>query len=148
MTLRALLRPASTLVAILVLAACGDDITFPPEFDASLNVDLDAMTKTTSGLYYQDLAVGTGPAAGPGDRATVGYAGWLPNGQMFDSGAFSFTLGIGEVIPGFDEGVRGMQAGGKRKLVIHPDLGYGAQSNGPIPANSTLVFEVELQKLN
>lgn len=141
-------RLATLLLAALAASACGDDITFPPDFDASLGIDLASMTKTSSGLYYQDLVVGTGAAAEAGKSATVGYAGWLPDGTRFDSGSFTFTVGVGEVVPGFDEGVVGMKVGGKRKLVIPPDLGYGDRTNGPIPANSTLVFEVELQKVN
>jgi peptidylprolyl isomerase len=140
-------RLATLLFAVLAVGSCGDDITFPPDFDSSLGINLDAMTRTPSGLYYQDLVVGTGAVASAGKSATVGYSGWLPNGINFDSGSFSFTVGVGQVVPGFDEGVVGMQVGGKRRLVIPPDLGYGDRANGPIPANSTLVFEIELQKI-
>lgn len=137
---------APLLVGAL-LAGCGDDITFPPEFDPSLAIDLAAMTKTPSGLYYQDLAPGSGNAVKVGEQATVRYSGWLPNGKLFDSGSFPFTVGAGMVIEGFDEGVLGMRVGGKRKLVIPPGLGYGNQGQGSIPPNSTLIFEVELQKI-
>jgi peptidylprolyl isomerase len=148
------MRPRSRriqLVAILLggllLPACGDDITFPPEFDDSLGIDLATMTKTSSGLYYQDLAPGSGNAVTAGQKATVAYTGWLPDGTRFDSGSFPFTVGIGQVVPGFDEGVLGMRVGGKRKLVIRPELGYGSQGQGAIPGNATLIFEVELQKI-
>ena len=140
-------RIGAPLLVGALLAACGSEVTFPPEFDASLNINLAAMTRTGSGLYYQDLAAGAGNAAKAGDRATVGYSGWLPNGQLFDSGTFPFTVGVGQVVAGFDEGVLGMKVGGKRKLVIPPELGYGNQGIGSIPPNSTLVFEVELQKI-
>jgi FKBP-type peptidyl-prolyl cis-trans isomerase FkpA len=130
-----------------ILAGCGSDITFPPEFDDSLNVNLAAMTRTASGLYYQDLAPGSGNDVKAGEKATVAYSGWLPNGSKFDSGSFLFTVGAGQVVPGFDEGVLGMRVGGKRKLVIPPELGYGNQGRGAIPPNSTLIFEVELQKI-
>ena len=138
---------AGPLLAGLFLAGCGDDITFPPEFDDSLGIDLATMTKTASGLYYQDLMVGTGPASKAGDRVTVPYTLWLPNGQRLESGTYPFTLGAREAISGFDEGVMGMAAGGKWTLVIHPDLGYGALGQGGIGPNQTLVFEVELQKI-
>lgn len=141
-------RIAALLLAVLTTASCGDGITFPPDFASSLNIDLTAMTKTASGMYYQDLAVGTGDPAQAGDEATVTYSGWLPSGQLFDSGSFPFTLATGQVIPGFDEGVTGMRVGGKRKMVIPPDLAYGKQGKGSIPPNSTLIFEVDLTKLN
>jgi FKBP-type peptidyl-prolyl cis-trans isomerase FkpA len=130
-----------------ILAGCGSDITFPPEFDDSLGIDLSTMTKTASGLYYQDLAPGSGNPVKAGEQATVAYSGWLPNGTRFDSGSFAFPVGTGWVVPGFDEGVLGMRVGGKRKLVLPPELGYGKQGQGAIPGNSTLIFEVELQKI-
>lgn len=102
-------------------------------------------------LKITDIAVGTGVEAKVGDVVSVNYAGALLDGKKFDSSydrnqPFSFTLGVGEVIKGWDEGVAGMKVGGKRKLVIPPDLAYGGQDigNGLIPANSTLIFEVEL----
>lgn len=113
------------------------------------------MITTTSGLQYQDEVVGQGAAAKAGQTATVNYTGTLTNGQKFDSNVdpafghvqpFSFQLGAGQVIKGWDEGVAGMKIGGKRKLIIPAALAYGNQSvgNGLIPANSTLIFEVEL----
>ncbi len=96
-----------------------------------------------------DTVVGTGAEAVPGKQVTVNYVGMLENGQVFDASAnhgqpFTFTLGVGQVIAGWDEGVAGMKVGGKRHLVIPADKAYGAQAVGSIPANSTLIFDVEL----
>ncbi len=108
---------------------------------------------TASGLQYQDLQVGTGATAKTGDSVTVNYTGWLTNGTKFDSSLdrnkpFSFTVGAGGVIAGWDEGVQGMKVGGTRLLVIPPSLGYGSQAYSSIPANSTLIFEVQLVGIN
>lgn len=135
------------LLAGLALGGCGSDPTFPPEFDPSLGIDLSSMTKTDSGLYYQDLVVGTGATAGAGDHVNVAYTGWFSSGEQFDSGTYDFVLGNRQAIDGFDEGVTGMKVGGKRKLVIPPDLAYGKNGQGPIPGNATLVFEVELLEI-
>jgi peptidylprolyl isomerase len=104
---------------------------------------------TQSGLQYTDVVVGTGPAADIGSKVTVHYTGTLEDGTKFDSSRdrgkpFSFTLGLGDVIEGWEEGVLGMKAGGRRLLHIPPKLGYGARKTGPIPANSPLVFDIEL----
>ncbi len=138
----------------LALAACGGETTTEPltndDFAPELNVNLDAMTRTASGLYIQDLTVGTGDEATSGVAVTVHYEGWLPNGTKFDSSRdrnqpFDFLLGDGRVIQGWDEGVAGMQVGGFRKLVIPPGLGYGVSGFPPaIPGNATLVFDIEL----
>lgn len=134
------------------VAACGDDDENGPlditeiEFAAELGIDLNQMTKTSSGLYWQDLVVGTGDEAQANDRVTVHYTGWFPNGQQFDSsvGGNPATFGLDEVIQGWGEGVPGMKVGGKRKLIIPPHLAYGAQGRPGIPGNSTLVFDIEL----
>ena len=108
------------------------------------------MITTASGLRYEDLVEGTGNAAKAGDSVEVHYTGWLTDGTKFDSShdrgqPFGFSLGAGRVIKGWDEGVAGMKAGGKRKLMIPANLGYGARgAGGVIPPNAELVFEVEL----
>lgn len=105
---------------------------------------------TSSGLSYMDEVVGTGEVAVAGKTATVHYTGWLENGKQFDSSVdrgqpFSFRLGAGQVIKGWDEGVQGMKVGGKRKLTIPANLGYGARgAGGIIPPHATLIFDVEL----
>ncbi len=106
--------------------------------------------KLPSGLQYEDMVVGSGKMAEPGMNVSVHYTGWLTDGTKFDSSvdrnqAFQFQLGAGMVIRGWDEGVKGMRIGGKRKLTIPPDMGYGAAgAGGVIPPNATLVFDVEL----
>jgi FKBP-type peptidyl-prolyl cis-trans isomerase len=113
----------------------------------------DQEVTTASGLRYTDLKVGSGAEAKAGQTAVVHYTGWLTNGTKFDSSKdrdqpFSFPLGGGRVIKGWDEGVQGMMVGGTRKLTIPASLGYGAQgAGGVIPPNATLVFEVELLDL-
>ena len=107
-------------------------------------------TTTPSGLQYWDIVVGTGATAGPGSTVRVHYSGFLTTGQKFDSSRdrgepFSFPLGQGQVIKGWDEGVAGMKVGGQRQLRIPPQLGYGAEGAGAaIPPNATLIFDVEL----
>jgi FKBP-type peptidyl-prolyl cis-trans isomerase FkpA len=159
---------AAPLAALL---ACGDDTpgdeereiydTEPPPaevtpeetqtiFAPELGIDLATFRRTPSGLYVEDVTVGAGEEAAPGRTVVVHYTGWLPDGTKFDSSRdrnapFSFPLGTGTVIPGWDEGVAGMQEGGRRRLVIPPQLGYGAEAQGSvIPASATLVFDVEL----
>jgi FKBP-type peptidyl-prolyl cis-trans isomerase len=103
-----------------------------------------------SGLSHIELVEGTGPAAAAGQQVTVHYTGWLTDGTKFDSSRdrgqpFSFRLGAGQVIRGWDEGVAGMKVGGRRKLTIPSELGYGARgAGGVIPPGATLVFTVEL----
>ena len=112
------------------------------------------MVTTKSGLNYEELQVGNGDEAKPGDTVEVHYTGWLKNGTKFDSSKdrgrpFSFALGAGRVIKGWDEGVAGMKVGGKRKLVIPPEPGYGTRGAGnSIPPDAQLTFEVELLKIN
>lgn len=107
-------------------------------------------TPKANQLLVHDLVVGTGTEAVAGDTVTVDYVGTLQNGTKFDSSVdrgtpFTFTLGAGQVIKGWDQGVVGMKIGGVRLLVIPPDLGYGASAVSTIPANSVLVFEIKLE---
>jgi FKBP-type peptidyl-prolyl cis-trans isomerase FkpA len=105
---------------------------------------------TDSGLKYEDLSIGDGDAAAAGQRVSVHYTGWLADGRKFDSSIdrdepFTFALGGGVVIRGWDEGVAGMRVGGRRRLTVPAHLGYGARgAGGVIPPNATLVFEIEL----
>ena len=104
---------------------------------------------TSSGLKYTDVVTGTGPSPQTGQTVSVNYTGTLVNGTVFDSSAkqgkpYQFRIGTGVVIKGWDEGLMTMKVGGKRKLIIPPSLGYKNQSNGMIPPNSTLMFDVEL----
>ncbi len=107
------------------------------------------LREAAGGLRYADLAEGTGAEAQGGQTVTVHYTGWLTDGRKFDSSRdrgspFSFRLGAGQVIRGWDEGVAGMRVGGRRRLEIPPELGYGSRGVGPIPGGATLVFAVEL----
>jgi FKBP-type peptidyl-prolyl cis-trans isomerase len=110
----------------------------------------DGAAKTVSGLEYSDVKIGTGTVAQAGHSVKVNYTGWLSNGDEFDSSIgtgrpFGFLLGGGQVIKGWDQGIAGMRVGGKRHLVIPPDLAYGAAGYPPvIPPNSTLIFDVQL----
>jgi hypothetical protein len=138
-------------LAVLGCGGRGDDRpAASSSFSASLGVDTTALTRTPSGLRYQDIVTGEGEAAAADKVVFVHYTGWLPNGEKFDSSRdrnepFSFTLGAGQVIAGWDEGVAGMKVGGQRKLIVPPDLGYGTAGAPPdIPPWATLVFDVEL----
>jgi len=106
-------------------------------------------TQTPSELKIEDTQVGTGTEVASGDTVVINYKGTLTDGTQFDSSydrgtPFETQIGVGQVIQGWDQGVVGMKVGGKRKLTIPPELGYGERAVGPIPANSTLIFEVEL----
>ncbi|MFP2899337.1 FKBP-type peptidyl-prolyl cis-trans isomerase [Corallococcus sp. 4LFB] len=144
------------LCAVLALAGCGGDSSSgdPAQvtYADALGVNLSSMNKSESGLYTQDLVVGTGTEAVDGSRVLVHYTGWLPDGSQFDSSRggqpFSFAVGAGQVIEGWDEGLVGMRVGGTRKLVIPSELGYGSRGSPPvIPADSVLVFDVELMRI-
>ena len=109
--------------------------------------------KTAKKVIIEDISTGNGDEVKAGNNVTVHYRGWLTNGQIFDESygrgePFSFTPGRGQVITGWEEGVIGMQAGGKRRLIVPPVAGYGNQSVGTIPAGSVLVFDIELLKLS
>jgi len=159
------MRKALFPMLLLLAAACSDpaapddrwadpaQITYAP----ALGVDLAAMTRTITGLYLQDLTVGTGATAGVGDVVTVHYTGWLPDGTMFESTRDEpgepplqpFPLAEGLVIKGWDEGLLGMKVGGKRKLVIPPELAYGRGGRGrAVPPLATLIFDVELVRVD
>jgi FKBP-type peptidyl-prolyl cis-trans isomerase len=121
----------------------------PPSSNISLDQEPSQDQPQVTELQSTDLTVGTGAEAATGKTVSVHYTGTLTNGTKFDSSVdrgtpFEFTLGEGRVIQGWEQGVKGMKVGGKRKLVIPPSLGYGSQANGSIPANSTLIFEIEL----
>jgi FKBP-type peptidyl-prolyl cis-trans isomerase FkpA len=146
------------IVSLGVALGCGgsgcaeapeNEETAPPP---PIDLEGENMTTTPSGLQYEDLVEGKGATAEKGDRVSVHYTGWLTDGTKFDSSVdrgdpLEFILGRGSVIQGWDEGVAGMQVGGKRKLLIPPELGYGPRGAGRvIPPNATLVFEVELLK--
>jgi FKBP-type peptidyl-prolyl cis-trans isomerase FkpA len=135
------------ILALLLVTACGGDDNSGP-----------TLAPTTSAPYSQtDLVVGNGALAGPGSLVTVAYTGWLHDstrtdakGAQFDSNtAFTFRLGTGAVIRGWDQGVSGMRVGGQRRLVIPPDLAYGNQSppGSIIPPNATLVFDITMNNV-
>ncbi|MGA8439655.1 MAG: FKBP-type peptidyl-prolyl cis-trans isomerase [Candidatus Sulfotelmatobacter sp.] len=137
-----------TVVSLVAQSATRKSST--PNTNAPAKVTGDGV-KTPSGLTYWDIRVGNGEVAKEGSRVRVHYTGWLTNGKKFDSSVdagkpFDFTIGNGEVIKGWEEGVAGMRVGGKRQLRIPPNLGYGAEGTpgGPIPPNATLIFDVQL----
>lgn len=137
----------------VAIAACSDKDAKPSgeaKPAAAGAAAPEAAVTTPSGLSYVDLVVGNGPQPASGKPVKVHYTGWLENGTKFDSSVdrgepFVFTVGVGEVIPGWDEGVMTMKVGGKRRLIVPARLGYGEAGAGSlIPPNATLVFEVEL----
>ena len=151
-------RLIAVVFAVAVLsAACATKEETAPNSGANPFQGKEAASVTTgnevstpSGLQYVDEVVGTGAAPAKGNTVSVHYTGTLTDGSKFDSSVdrgqpFEFTIGVGQVIKGWDEGVLSMKVGGKRKLIIPPDLGYGARgAGGVIPPNATLLFDVEL----
>lgn len=137
------------LAHVVAVLLCMSALVFPGEKPAGEKESGQVMT-TESGVQYVDLVVGTGRQAEVGDTAAVHYTGWPADGTKFDSSLdreehFSFRVGAGQVIKGWDDGVLGMKVGGKRKLIIPPQLGYGARgAGGVIPPHATLTFEVDL----
>lgn len=152
-------RIALLLVGFLATSACNDEITGlePPSdpatetFAASLNVNIATMSKTPEGVFYQDIVVGTGTEVVAGtDSLRASYAGYLKDGTLFDSGTNTKFI-LSDVIAGFRSGLIGMKAGGRRKLVIPSELGYGAAGRRDpitgariIPRQATLVFDVDV----
>jgi len=142
--------------AVLLLALATNALAAPPakyraHNKAHKKYVAPKIRTTATGLKIQDLRIGKGRTAKAGDTVSVNYRGTLRNGKMFDQSygraPFSFQLGAGQVIKGWDQGVAGMKVGGKRKLIIPPGLGYGATgAGGVIPPNATLIFQVELLK--
>ena len=153
--MRPFARSAIVIVAAAISASCTLEPPVAPApdventtFASGLGVDLTKMTKTASGLYYQDLVAGSGVAAASGNHVTVHYTGFLSNGTTFDTSIgktpFGFTIGASQVIKGWDEGMVGARVGGTRRLVIPASLGYGPVQNGAIPASSVLIFNIQL----
>ena len=157
------LTASFALAATLLVSATACMDTSSPElppladpatttYAPALGIDLAAMTKSTTGLYVRDDVVGTGADVANDQAASVKYKGWISSGSSFDAGTLnfaSFPLMVANdptsrVIPGFEEGVRGMKVGGKRTIVIPPQLGYGYTPLLGIPANSVLIFSIEL----
>ena len=146
-------RQFSTLLAVALSVACSDNSPTAVSieqtaFAPALDVNLAQSTKAPSGLYYRDITTGSGAVLANGQSVGMRYVGSLADGTKFDSNAppappFSFVLGTGRVIKGWDLGLMGMKVGGRRQLIIPPSLGYGGDGNGPIPGNSVLVFVVD-----
>jgi len=142
-------RIAVAIAIILVLLLIGGGLV-SGLFTSNTNKTQDTtMQQQTAQIQSQDIIVGTGTVAVAGKEVTVNYTGVFADGKKFDSSLdrgvpFTFTLGAGQVIKGWDIGVEGMKVGGQRILVIPPELGYGANDYGPIPGNSTLTFQIEL----
>ena len=138
-----------TLVVLTVVSICALLAACAPT-PTPISQGGNKVVTTASGLQYEDIVVGTGASPAPGKTVTVHYTGTLTNGTKFDSSRdrgqpFQFVIGVGQVIKGWDEGVMSMKVGGRRKLTIPPQLGYGAQgAGGVIPPNATLIFDVEL----
>ena len=139
------LDPEDPNPTLFIMASDKSKSNSSPLSNAS---EIGASQITSTGLKITELVIGDGQKAIAGTKVSVNYKGTLENGDEFDSsygrGPFEFSLGAGMVIKGWDEGVAGMKVGGKRRLIIPPELGYGNKGIGPIPPNSVLNFEVEL----
>ena len=140
----------ATSVPTKTAAAGGTSVAATTDGNAPGIPELHGDIKTTAtGLRYLDEKVGDGASPQPGQQVQVQYTGWLVNGTKFDSSRdrgqpFSFAIGQRQVIAGWDEGLLTMKVGGKRRLIIPANLGYGSVARAPIPANSVLIFDVEL----
>jgi len=147
-----MLRVSMPVLWVVVLGACGNPNAGDPAkvtYASKLGVDLGAMQKSATGLYTQDVVVGTGAVAAAAKTVTVHYTGWFPDGTTFDTSRggtpISFVLGTHAVIAGWDEGLMGMKVGGQRRLVIPSKLGYGSDGYpGAIPPDAVLIFDTEL----
>jgi len=126
---QSLLRLVSAIALAAILPACGSDSGTGP---------------SNGTLGVEDVVIGTGATAVAGDQVTVSYVGTFTDGRTFDSGTFPFRLGTGSVIAGFDQGVTGMRVGGRRRITVPPNLGYGSQGTNGIPGNTTLKFDITL----
>lgn len=156
--------PGFAWVVVLVgVAGCGggtEDTGGPvPASDPrllfyhpDLEVDLSSFEETSSGLFVQDVVEGDGPVARRDSRVWIHYVGWLPDGTVFDASLggdpFHLRLGAREVIRGWNEGIVGMRRGGVRRLVVRPGLGYGTRGSGDVPPGATLVFRLELVRVD
>ena len=135
--------PADATVNLMSQTLIAENVAAP-------STPTEPVTTTDSGLQYIDIEEGTGASPETGQMVVVHYSGKLDDGSVFDSSVqrnrpFEFTIGVGQVIKGWDEGVASMKVGGKRQLVIPPELGYGSRgAGGVIPPNATLTFDVEL----
>lgn len=147
------MRYLSVIFIFIGFLGCSKEDSLKIDTNAPRKIQDSKYVITNTGLKYFDLKAGSGVEAKNGDRVSVHYAGWLTNGNLFDTSykrnqTFNFQLGTGMVISGWDEGVAGMRIGGIRQLVIPPELGYGARgAGGIIPPNATLIFEVELVEI-
>ena len=136
------------------LAPCGEENLLGPNpgdviFNASLGIDLSSMTEKPSGLFFEDLEVGTGDLAASGDAVTVFFSVWLADGDLIDRRTDTFVLGSNDLLLGVEEGRTGMQVGGIRMLVVPSSLGYGEGGSGDtvIPSNAVLVFRLEVTEI-
>lgn len=146
---RAIASPLSSTQSMVAQAADLNPAAAPSD---KKETKMEALQTTESGLQYTDIVEGTGASPQTGQTVTVHYTGTLQDGTKFDSSRdrgqpFKFKIGVGQVIKGWDEGVSTMKVGGRRQLVVPPQLGYGSRGIGPIPPNSTLIFDVELLKV-
>lgn len=141
-------------LSFLTAGCLTDTSLFEPDIEATtfapnIGVDLTQSTRMSNGLWMRDIRVGTGPLVAEGQLLQVRFTGWIPDGTKFDETTiggppFAFTLGAGQVIKGWDQGVTGMRIGGLRQLIIPPSLAFGSNSVGLIPPNSIVVFNIDL----
>lgn len=147
-------RPTPALALIVALAGCGTEITVSQEgveevieevaFAPSLGIDLTRMQRLSSGVYIEDLTVGSGEPVALGNTARLRFTGWLRTGTRFTQGEISFLLGNSEVIQGFEQGVQGMRVGGVRRMIIPPVLAFGSAGSSTVPPGAIVIYEAEL----